>query len=73
MKSLKESREWLANRLRSHPGESTEETLRAAKEQGFKKSKIKQAKKELGVITVNDYKEGVTLNWYWMLPLRKVT
>ena len=57
---------WLKDFLGRYPG-SLEHVRESAKEEGFKKAELKQARKNLGVklFTFND--EGV-ISYFWHIP-----
>lgn len=59
---------WLRNRLIECKGETTEETSAAAKKRGFKKSELREAKKQLNVVTVSGCRSGIVRKWYWEMP-----
>lgn len=62
---------WLERFLRDNDGERNVSSIRiAAKENGFTRRQVSAAKKELGLITLNDWdaKGESASNWWWRLP-----
>ena len=61
-------KKWLSDYLKKQRGALVEETKIEAKKQGFGKSDLKQARKEIGVKTFHQFDEyGETPNWFWYL------
>lgn len=61
--------QWLKELLEKHEFMLVQDVHARGKEQGFKKSEVKAAKKSLGVQTIHQFdKEGELPNWFWVLP-----
>lgn len=61
--------EWLRRLLKDGPLDVAEVRL-AAKAAGYKKTELRRAREQLGVITANNWSENhpFTDHWFWSLP-----
>lgn len=62
--------EWLRGYLRGKDLVLCEEVRDEAQKQGYKKKELKEARKNIGVETVNNWawNDGETSEWFWRLP-----
>lgn len=61
---------WLENLLKDGEGHLCDDVREAAKKQGFKRSELKAARKELRVKTFHQFDEGgPTPNHFWYLEV----
>ncbi len=62
--------EWLTERLGQMKLVNIETIRVEAKEQGYSKSQLKEAKLKIGAATVNDsaLHDGEPQNWFWCVP-----
>lgn len=69
---MSECAEWLKRYLHDIGHEVLVDVVRGdAKLAGFTRGQLKDARKELGVVTVNDNEgDGITCMWWWDLPER---
>lgn len=58
---------WLENLLTENECVLCEHVRQQAKEQGFSKKQLKEAREALGVKTFHQFDEGPTENWFWYL------
>lgn len=59
---------WLLELLTKNECVLVEDVREQAKQQGFKKSELKEARKTLNVKTFHQFDEdGATENWFWHL------
>lgn len=59
---------WLKEQLSDGASHLSDEIREKAKEEGFSKRDLKNARKELGVKTFHQFDEdGETPNWFWYL------
>ena len=61
---------WLEKRLSDMKVVNIEKIKTEGKEKGYSKGQLSEARKILGVATVDDRAQhnGVAQNWYWCLP-----
>jgi len=64
---IKECEIWLKEFLERNPG-LLEHVRETAKEKGFKKSELKQARKNLGVKLFTQNVEENIVNYFWYIP-----
>lgn len=65
----KDVEKWLEQRLTGRGEVNVEDIRKEAKASGIKRKQLREAKRSLGVETVNDWAaNGETLNWFWLLP-----
>ena len=67
------AKEWLYDYLSNHSAENPAEVsmiMAAGKSAGYSRKELREAKRELGVITTNNWNKetGVASEWYWTLP-----
>lgn len=63
-----ECKDWLKGRLRDGECHLCDTIRSEASQEGFKKSELKKARKELGVRTWHQFDgDGATENWFWYL------
>ena len=63
-----ECKEWLKNELKDQEIHLIDDIRRKAKQAGYTKVELKDARKSLGVKTFHQFDEfGATPNWFWYL------
>lgn len=69
----KDVENWLERRLKGRGEVNVEDIRRDARATGIKRKQLREAKRALGVETINDWAaNGETLNWFWLLPQQGV-